>query len=163
MARSYAQIQKQIEELQREAEKLREQEVSGVVSRIKVAIEHYGLTAAQLGFVSANQTGSLKSLKQVRGGARYADGQGNTWSGRGPRPSWLKEALAAGSSLERFAIGQTNSSSSSKRVTSAPKKKRVAKFSYKDDAGHAWSGFGPRPQWVKDAIAAGRTLEELQA
>ena len=50
MAQTYLQIQRQIETLQRQAEKLKSQEVDGVVERIKVAIAHYGLTPEQLGF-----------------------------------------------------------------------------------------------------------------
>ena len=32
---------------------------------------------------------------------------------------------------------------------------------YRDDAGHAWSGKGPRPGWFKAALASGKTLEDL--
>ena len=32
---------------------------------------------------------------------------------------------------------------------------------YSDGAGNSWSGFGPKPGWLKDALAAGRTLEDL--
>ena len=34
---------------------------------------------------------------------RYRDQAGNAWSGRGPKPRWLKEALAAGHSPESLA------------------------------------------------------------
>ncbi|MDM0128070.1 H-NS family nucleoid-associated regulatory protein [Variovorax arabinosiphilus] len=42
---------------------------------------------------------------QGRDRKKYANGQGKVWSGRGPRPHWLRDALAAGKSLESFAIG----------------------------------------------------------
>jgi DNA-binding protein H-NS len=157
-------MKKQIEELQRKAEKLRQQEIAGVISRIKVAIAHYDLTAEQLGFsVSAKRKG-LKPGNAVASAsaARYADGQGNTWSGRGPRPRWLRDALTAGSTLEQLETAGSGSTVKPSRAKSSPKK-RVSKASYKDDAGHSWSGFGPRPQWLKDALASGRTLEELAA
>ena len=32
-----------------------------------------------------------------------------------------------------------------------------------DDAGHTWSGFGPKPGWFKQALAAGKTPESLAA
>lgn len=32
----------------------------------------------------------------------YRDSNGNTWVGKGPRPAWLREALAAGAALESF-------------------------------------------------------------
>ncbi|TMG99564.1 MAG: H-NS histone family protein, partial [Betaproteobacteria bacterium] len=44
MTKTYAQIQKQIAALQRDAEKLKRQEVDGVIARIKEAIQVYGLT-----------------------------------------------------------------------------------------------------------------------
>jgi DNA-binding protein H-NS len=33
---------------------------------------------------------------------------------------------------------------------------------FKDDAGNAWSGFGPKPRWLTEALAAGKTIEELK-
>ncbi|MDM0065343.1 H-NS family nucleoid-associated regulatory protein [Variovorax sp. J31P207] len=33
----------------------------------------------------------------------YTDESGNTWSGRGPRPRWLRAALESGRSLQDFA------------------------------------------------------------
>ena len=35
---------------------------------------------------------------------KFGDGTGNTWSGRGQKPKWLKAALAAGRSLEDFRL-----------------------------------------------------------
>ena len=109
MAKTYAQIQKQIEELQREAEKLRRDEVDAVIARIKEAIQVYGLTAEDLGLtgpVKANSRpakASPKARPKSRS-AKFRDSEGNEWSGRGPRPKWLRAALAAGKSLEDFAI-----------------------------------------------------------
>lgn len=36
------------------------------------------------------------------GPPKYADQAGNTWGGRGPRPQWIRDALAAGRSLDAF-------------------------------------------------------------
>lgn len=50
---------------------------------------------------------SMAATKAViNGPAKYADGHGNTWSGRGPRPKWLKAALATGKILADFESGQ---------------------------------------------------------
>jgi DNA-binding protein H-NS len=35
---------------------------------------------------------------------KYRDGEGNTWVGRGPRPQWLRDALANGKTLADFAV-----------------------------------------------------------
>jgi DNA-binding protein H-NS len=169
MTQTYKQIQKQIESLQRQADKLRNQEVEGVVGRIKVAITHYGLTADLLGFGSGSvkgkllvpRTGTSSKVKKSSTSAKYADGQGNEWLGRGPRPHWLRDALAAGKTLEEFATGATSSDAPPRAAKPTPKRK--AKASYKDQNGNAWSGMGPKPRWLKDALAAGATLEQFVA
>lgn len=40
---------------------------------------------------------------------KYADNAGNTWIGRGPRPTWLKDALEAGKSLNDFLVPKPES------------------------------------------------------
>lgn len=47
MKKTYEQVLKQIEVLQAEAENLRRSEVAGVIERIRSAIAHYKLTAAE--------------------------------------------------------------------------------------------------------------------
>jgi DNA-binding protein H-NS len=164
MTQSYKQIQKQIETLQRQAEKLRMQEIDGVVARIKVAIDHYGLTAAQLGLGST--ANNVKAKARTKTGkavparsAKYSDGQGNSWSGMGKRPYWLRDALNAGRTLEEFATGSL--SPEPKSAKSKTSRKRKSKVVYRDQAGHTWSGMGPRPRWLKEALDAGKTLEEM--
>ena len=171
MAQSYKQLQKQIEILQKQADKLRTQEVDEVVSRIKVAIAHYGLTAGQLGFGagSAGKRNSLaKKSASATAAAKYSDGAGRSWSGRGPRPGWLREALASGKSLQDFASGAAPARTKSKTTSRTKSKsrasaKRKTQIRYRDQAGNAWSGMGPQPRWLKEALAAGTSLEQLAA
>ncbi|PZP28222.1 MAG: histidine biosynthesis protein [Roseateles depolymerans] len=56
------------------------------------------------------------------------------------------------------------------RRTAAPAKRRAAAKAgkpaasvakYSDGAGRTWTGHGKRPNWFKDALAAGKTAEEL--
>jgi DNA-binding protein H-NS len=164
MTQSYKQIQKQIETLQRQAETLRKQEVDGVVARIKVAITHYGLTAEQLGFgAAANgvKTKAKDGKAALTQSAKYSDGQGNSWSGIGKRPYWLRDALLAGRALEEFATEALPPTTRSAKLRMS--RKRKSKVVYRDQAGHAWSGMGPRPRWLKEALEAGKTLEEMTA
>ena len=114
MTKTYAQVMKQIDALSREAERLRRKEVDGVIARIKESIAAYGLTAADLGlgakrgpkpgFKRATKgekvNGKGKAVKAVR----FRDDSGNTWVGRGHRPQWLKDALAAGKTMGDFAV-----------------------------------------------------------
>jgi DNA-binding protein H-NS len=39
----------------------------------------------------------------------------------------------------------------------------AGRVKFKDDAGHSWTGFGPKPRWFTEALAAGKTVEELKA
>ena len=101
--------------LKLEAEKLRKQEVDGVVKRIREAIEHYGLTAADLGLGAraATKGNAPVAAKKRRGKAKAAkpaivmkfrDEAGNTWGGRGKRPQWVRDALNSGKQLSDFLV-----------------------------------------------------------
>ncbi len=112
-SKSYEQIQRQIQALQAEADKLRRKEVDEVISRIREAIDHYGLTAADLGL---GRAAPVARKNKVAGGRKakakaastatvaYRNEAGQTWAGRGKRPQWLRQALEAGHSLEEFKV-----------------------------------------------------------
>lgn len=187
--KSLADLQAQIERLQAEANKLRDEERSGVVARIREAISTYDLTAQDL-FGSASRSGAAarRRLKGSRRSAAYGDGAGNVWGGRGPRPKWLREALAQGKQLEDFAVGGGRASSSastapaiegatqdqtpasgkrgkgqgSRRSKGASNGRSKPSIKYRDEAGNTWSGMGPKPKWFRNALASGKSLESLQ-
>lgn len=115
MKKSYTQIVKQIEVLKVEAEKLRRQEMAGVIDRIRDAIGFYNLTAADLGLGAKAPSAPKAVVKPGRRKAKakgttapavlkYRDDQGRGWVGRGKRPQWLRDALAGGKSLQDFAV-----------------------------------------------------------
>ena len=111
MARTLAQIKKQIEQLEKEAEKVRAKEVAGVIERIKTAIEFYGLTADDL-FGSARKTAvgggnkaTSKKQKKQPAPAKYRDpATGKTWTGHGKRPGWFVQAVEGGVKPEEMAV-----------------------------------------------------------
>lgn len=112
--KTYTELMQDIARLQQEAEQRRREEADSVVERIKEAIDAYGLTASDLGFgrepAPSRQAGGRKAAqpggKKSNGafGAKYRDDEGNTWGGRGPRPYWLRDALARGKQLSDFAV-----------------------------------------------------------
>ena len=110
MPKTYLQIQKEIEKLQQQAEGLRSREVEGVISRIREAIEQYGLTAADLfgktaaapRAAKAGRKAAAKGRRAKSAAVKYRDEAGNTWGGRGPRPRWFSAALAAGRTPEEL-------------------------------------------------------------
>jgi DNA-binding protein H-NS len=163
MTQTYSQIQQKIAKLQKEADALRQKEMGGVIARIKVAIDHYGLTAEHLGFGGAKI--QAKPLGKAASSGKYSDGNGQTWSGRGPRPYWLRNAIAGGASLESFLVASgvsapTSASASSKSVYKSYKR-APSKLLYQDGAGNSWTGRGPQPRWLKEAVSAGRPLESF--
>jgi DNA-binding protein H-NS len=119
MSKSYLTILKQIESLKAEAEKIRKQEVDGVIKRIRDAVEHYGLSAEDLGlgakFASKGKTPFPTKKRKAKVGAKPASAgavrvvkfrneAGDTWGGRGKRPQWLRDALAGGKQLQDFLV-----------------------------------------------------------
>ena len=178
MAQTYQQVQKQIQALQLEAEKLRMHEVSGVIDRIKVAIAEYSITAEQLGFGSSSRrviakktSGKAPNASQ----AKYANALGQVWGGKGPRPAWLRAELEAGKSPADFLVSKVSAkatplSSKARPAATTPAsakvskgaKKRRARTQYADPAsGKTWAGMGPQPKWLKDLVSSGKALEEL--
>lgn len=41
------------------------------------------------------------------------------------------------------------------------RRKTVSKIRFRDGAGNAWTGHGRRPRWFVDALAAGKTREDM--
>lgn len=48
-----------------------------------------------------------------------------------------------------------------KRKAAKPGKKAPSIAKYTDGTGRTWSGVGKRPNWFKDALAAGKAAEDL--
>lgn len=111
MAKTYEQVMRQIDSLKAEAEKLRRKEVDGVIERIREAIKHYGITAADLGLAGAGKAAVGRGPKARRARkakaapvVKYRNDSGGTWGGMGKRPQWLRDALAAGKTLDDFKV-----------------------------------------------------------
>ncbi len=137
--KTLAQIQSQIDKLQKEAESIRAREVADVVGRIKEAIAHYGLSAADLG---------LDRKTAARGPVRKGAA-----SGEKVREKARKKTLAKAPAKK----------SGSKAAAGKPAKAaRVSVIKFADDQGHTWTGVGKRPNWFLAAIAAGKTADELR-
>jgi len=123
MAKTIAQMTAEIEKLQRQIETAKSKEVQGVVDRIREAIDFYGLTPEQLfgqktkgkrqgkapaGPKATRRAATPKAAAPARAKvklpAKFADGTGNEWTGRGSTPRWLQDAIAAGKSKDDFAL-----------------------------------------------------------
>lgn len=133
MPKTVEQIRQQIAKLQQQEQAILSKEVDGVVARIRAAIAYYNLTPERLfGEVpqSAPEAHKVKGKRSktsltaqpgtqpvAKGIARrasvpkgtkiavkYKDEAGNTWTGRGSQPRWVRSAIEAGRKLEDFAV-----------------------------------------------------------
>lgn len=96
---TYAALQKQITQLQQQAQKLRDQEKGDVIGRIRQAIEAYGIAADELFAQPAGKqrkVASPKAKARVKPGVgvpKYQDPKtGKTWTGVGKPPAWIASA-----------------------------------------------------------------------
>ena len=89
--------------LEKEIEATRRQERADAVSKVKALMTQYGLTVADLGTKAAPKAAAASQGGKVAAKYRNA-ATGDTWSGRGLQPKWLKAALAAGRKIEEFAV-----------------------------------------------------------
>lgn len=95
-----AELEQQIVALQRE-------ERSAAIAQVKALMAQHGLTLADLGSSRAAPTAPAQAKARSGGKvpAKYRDpATGQTWSGRGLHPKWLKAALARGAKLTDFAL-----------------------------------------------------------
>ena len=98
-----------IAQLHQKAEELRNHERAGVIEELRRKIAEYGLSATDLKLNTRSSTGPGKrtgtASSAAKGAARYRSPNGETWSGgRGRKPRWVTEAMAAGKSLSDFEI-----------------------------------------------------------
>lgn len=94
-----AALEKQIAETQRA-------ERAQAIAKIRELMAQYGLGLVDIGSKAAAAPKSSKGRKSLnKVAAKYRDqATGQTWSGRGLQPNWLKAALATGRSLSDFAV-----------------------------------------------------------
>lgn len=193
MRKTFSQVTEQIAALQKEAAALLSVERLAALLAARHAVALYGLNAAELGLLgpvdrladSPNKsvtspirpkTGGTAGLRVA---AKYRDGAGNAWSGRGMKPNWLSAAIKAGKTLESFAVsGSSVPGASVATVPGAPSKsspkpkrkignadkrgKALTGVKFSDREGHTWSGRGPTPKWLSIALAAGKSRDDFR-
>jgi DNA-binding protein H-NS len=90
-----AALEKQILETQRE-------ERSAAITKVKDVMAEYGLTLAD---IAGKGTAPAPRKAAAKVPAKYRDpATGDSWSGRGLQPKWLKAALGKGKTLADFAV-----------------------------------------------------------
>ncbi|EPD43267.1 MULTISPECIES: H-NS family nucleoid-associated regulatory protein [Delftia] len=76
----------------------------------------------------------------------------------------MKEAIAYyGITAADLALGGGTRTARAKLATQAKAPRAAGRIKYKDDAGHTWSGYGPKPKWFTEALASGKVEADLLA
>lgn len=93
-------------EIERKIAQLQSEERSGAIAKVRALMADFGLSMVDLGTRAAaapRSSSSSSSTKKVA--AKYRNtATGESWSGRGLQPKWLKAALGGGRSIEEFKL-----------------------------------------------------------
>ena len=91
--------------LDEQIEQAKNKDRTEAIARVRALMDDYGLTAADIGGRAAGKPAlpARKPLGKVAPKYRNAS-TGETWSGRGLQPNWLKAAIAGGKKLDDFAL-----------------------------------------------------------
>lgn len=92
-----AELDRQIEEMQSGAR-------NDAILQVRALMADHGLTVAEVASVKA-ATKKAAPSKGSRVAAKYRDpATGDSWTGRGLQPVWLRKAIEGGRKLEDFAV-----------------------------------------------------------
>ncbi|WP_421885242.1 H-NS family nucleoid-associated regulatory protein [Methylibium sp.] len=101
-----AALEQQAAALTEQIETARRAEHTAVIAKIKALMDEHGITLTDLGRskspAKAVKTGGTAGRKVA---VKYRNtATGDTWSGRGLQPNWLKAALSSGRKIEEFSV-----------------------------------------------------------
>jgi DNA-binding protein (histone) len=124
-------LNRKIAKLQQQANAIKNKERKGIISQIRQAIVDYDLTFEDLfsadGSVvrQGRRPGSGRQVSKISDGInkprrgrpvgskshkpvpiRYRDNEGNTWTGRGKQPKWLRHLIEAGHDISEFKVNE---------------------------------------------------------
>ncbi len=96
----------QKESLDRQIEQTKKEARGEAIEKVRSLMSEYGLTIADLGGKTTAGKGARKAKTGgTKVAAKYRNAStGESWSGRGLQPRWLKAALASGRKLADFAL-----------------------------------------------------------
>ncbi|MCC2597800.1 H-NS histone family protein [Pusillimonas sp. MFBS29] len=103
---NYLELKAKAEKLMQQVEEARRKEVAEVIGEIKKKMAIYEIAIDDLGITdNAKKTKAAKSYTpSTKSAPRYKGPAGETWSGKGRQPAWLKEAIGQGKTKQDFAL-----------------------------------------------------------
>lgn len=88
--------------LEREIDETRRNERADAIAKVRALMSEHDLSLADL---SARATSKSPAQPKNKVAAKFRnEATGESWSGRGLQPKWLKAALASGRKLEDFSV-----------------------------------------------------------
>jgi DNA-binding protein H-NS len=91
----------QRDDLQRQIDALEAERRASLIAQAHAALKALGVTAADL---LPARVGRKAPRSRAPAPVRYRDDKGNTWTGRGQQPVWLRARLASGATLGDFLL-----------------------------------------------------------
>jgi DNA-binding protein H-NS len=92
----------QKEAIEQQIAQTKKEERGDAVNKVRALMAEYGLSVADIG---GKAPARAKSGGGGKVAAKYRNAStGETWSGRGLQPRWLKAALASGKKLSDFSV-----------------------------------------------------------
>ena len=91
------------EKLEQQISNMQSQARADAIAQVKQIMAEHGLTLGDITDRAPRPSKKPQGEKR-KVPAKYRDEQGNTWSGRGLQPNWLKAALKDGRKLDDFAV-----------------------------------------------------------
>ncbi len=109
-----SELEAQRAELDAKIQAAKAESIASAVAEVKALMEAKGVTLEMLGGRKARAPRAAKAPKEAKTthptkGSRVAPKYrnpetGDTWSGRGLKPNWLRAAIMGGAKLEDFAV-----------------------------------------------------------
>jgi DNA-binding protein H-NS len=88
--------------LEEQIQSTQKRERHDAISKIKILMQEYGVSLADLGGKSNGKSTGGKGSKVATKFHNKATGE--NWTGRGLQPKWLKAAIASGKKLSDFSV-----------------------------------------------------------
>jgi DNA-binding protein H-NS len=106
---SLEELEAQRQQIEAKIAALRAERREGVLSQVRELLASIGETP-ETAFTGRRRSAAAAPRPSSGGGgrieAKYRDAEtGNTWTGRGKQPVWLRERLGQGATLDQFKVG----------------------------------------------------------
>lgn len=103
---SLIEIQKQIAELQAQAAEIKTREFNEKIAMIKETMATYGISMEDIQGKSAKAPKSGGKTSASPAPAKFKGPNGESWSGRGLAPKWLKGLIDQGHTKDEYLINK---------------------------------------------------------